>query len=190
MQTDKFSAILAKLGFTGFTPKILGNAEGLVDVSGDGQIPFGVFMWFYDLIMHAVTLFNGKANNGRTATSEVGPFLVAMGYSNLDARTIKALETMTDPTHSGSFDYNAFVSTLLFIRFALNLFGSADTEGKGHLTFDQTAALLPNLNIHGATQEQAKAIFDAHDLDKSGTMDPFEFIDLALTLKFPQLVQH
>lgn len=68
---------------------MLGNAEGLVDLAGEGEVPFGAFMWFYDLIMHAVTLFNGKANNGRVATSEVGNFLNQMGYANLDARTVK-----------------------------------------------------------------------------------------------------
>jgi len=188
--TSNFPAVLAKLGFTGFTPKILTNAEAIVDAAGEGTISFGAFLWFYDMIMHAVTLFNAKATNGRVATSEVGGILSALGYSTLAPRTVKALETLTDSTHSGSFDYNNLVTTLLFIRFALNLFASADTEGKGHLTFQQMEGLLPNLNIHGASPAQAKVIFDTHDLDKSGTMDPFEFIDLALALKFPQLAQH
>jgi hypothetical protein len=188
--TSNFPALLGKLGFTCFTPKILANAEAIVDAAGEGTISFGAFLWFYDILMHAVTLFNGKAANGRVATAEVGPFLVALGYTNLAPRTVKALETLTDSTNSGSFEYNNLVTTILFIRFALNLFGSADAEGKGHLTFQQMEGLLPNLNIHGASPAQAKAIFDAHDLDKSGTMDPFEFIDLALALKFPQLAQH
>jgi Ca2+-binding EF-hand superfamily protein len=181
---------LAKLGYTGFTPKILANSESIVDVEGAGEIQFGAFLWFFDMLTHAVTLFNGKAANGRVASTEVGNFLSSMGYANLAPRTVTALQTLTDPTHSGGFDFNSFVTTLLFIRFALNLFGSADSEGKGHLTFQQLEGLLPNLNIHGASPQQAKAIFDAHDLDKSGTMDPFEFIDLALALKFPQLAQH
>lgn len=181
---------MAKLGYTGFTPKILANAESIVDLEGSGEIAFGTFLWFYDMLTHAVTLFNGKATNGRVASAEIGGLLAAMGYTSLAPRTVTGLQTLTDPTHSGSFDYNALVTTLLFIRFALNLFGSADAEGKGHLTFQQMEGLLPNLNIHGASPQQAKVIFDTHDLDKSGTMDPFEFIDLALTLKFPQLAQH
>jgi len=188
--TTNFPAVLAKLGFTGFTPKILANSEAIVDAASEGTIGFGAFLWYYDMLMHAVSLFNGKAANGRVATSEVGPFLVGLGYTSLAPRTVKALETLTDSTNTGTFEYNNFITTLLFIRFALNLFGSADSEAKGHLTFQQMEGLLPNLNIHGASPQQAKAIFDAHDLDKSGTMDPFEFIDLALSLKFPQLAQH
>lgn len=180
--------MLAQVGFAGLPAKTVGNAGSVVDVAGEDQVSFGAFLWFYDMISLAKSLFDAKAANGQAASAELADILTGMGYSALAARTVKALTLLTDQG-AGHFVYSDLLNSLLFIRFALNLFGSLDTTQKGALTFDQFLPALPFFSITGATPEQARHIFDKYDLDHNGTMDAFEFIDLALSLKFPQLAQ-
>jgi len=183
-------AVFAATGYPGLSEKLLANAEAILDTAGDNLIHFGAYVWLWDILNHATHLFGQKQANNVVADSELAGILGALGFNNIDKRTVHGLTVLVDPANSGHFGLHDLFGALFFIHFSLSLFHAVDTEKKGSLLFAQFETVLPNLNITGVTSEQAQNIFNVHDLDKSGTMEPMEFIDLALVLKFPHLAHN
>jgi len=178
-----FPTVLAKAGFGDFSEKLVKNMVAIVDPTGTDTIQFGIFVWLYDTLTFARTLFHAKAHNSTVDAAELGGVLTALHYP-LDERTLKAVRTLT--TSQQSFTYEQLVSTIVFLRFAYNTFAIADTNKNGKLDLKALETVLPVVGLE-YNHDQASKLFGDIDLDKSGTIEPNEFLCFVIHLRFPNI---
>eukprot|EP01121_Diplochlamys_sp_Union-15-3_P014206 TRINITY_DN449_c0_g1_i2.p1 TRINITY_DN449_c0_g1~~TRINITY_DN449_c0_g1_i2.p1 ORF type:complete len:250 (-),score=75.96 TRINITY_DN449_c0_g1_i2:76-825(-) len=125
-----------------------------------------------------------SGGSGAIANDNAATAWKALGYEFKHPRTYKLLAIASDRDNKGSFNYDGFVSGLLFFRFALQHFEAADKGNKGHLSYEEVKAKLPWLGVDNASDDLAHKLFSAADTDKSGGIDPEEFAAMVVSLKF------
>lgn len=138
------------------------------------------------MLVAAQGSFNGKASNGVAPIASLNDIFTALSY-NFHPDTVKLLQGITDRNKAGTFDFASLVASIAFICFARNNFNEADANQSGKLSLEQVEGKLPYLGLANASHDQALKIFQAADLDNSGTVEFEEFVGLVVKLKFPEL---
>eukprot|EP01091_Cochliopodium_minus_P009034 TRINITY_DN214_c0_g2_i1.p1 TRINITY_DN214_c0_g2~~TRINITY_DN214_c0_g2_i1.p1 ORF type:complete len:224 (+),score=63.01 TRINITY_DN214_c0_g2_i1:109-780(+) len=183
--SSNFETLIKGAGFNFSNPKVVENLKTFY-VSSD-EFYYGQFLQLISFLTAIKDSFENLDTNksGKVSNSKIQEFLKVNGYEFNEA-VAKACSIVADRELTGSFDLTGAVGVIIYLQFVMVHFTQADTSGDGKLQFDEIKTKFDYLGVHGLTEENAKKFFEEADSDKSGEIDPEEFVQLVIRIKFPE----
>ena len=184
-KVENFPTLLKLSGFTISNQKVIDNLRTF-------YVPEEQLYWmeFINVISFLTVVRNdfGTLDTGKTGKlqhAQIQAFLKAEGFE-FNEKVCKACSIVADRELSGSFDFTGAVGLIIYIQFVMVHFNQADTSGDGKLQFDEIKSKFGYLGVGNVSETEARKFFDEADSDKSGEIDPEEFVELVIRIRFPE----
>jgi len=146
---------------------------------------FGDLVETFIFLDNSINFFRVPAVNDRVPNEKTHELFTALGYQ-MSENTAKYVSVVCDKDNKGNYDFEGFIEGQLFVRFSLDHFWhNAQKTNATALPFETMREILPWMGVEGASEEEARALFNIADTDKSGAIDPEEFLVVVVKLKQP-----